>query len=98
MPASLGNTSCLVATKSMGNGLNQRFLNGFGERVHAILEFANEVCHINGNQTWTSEPFPGTDINSNPPPASAARSSMLNKPKVAPRTASSQTARTSNPD
>src|ERR1035441_407027 len=25
MPASLGNTSCLVATKSMGNGLNQRF-------------------------------------------------------------------------
>src|ERR1019366_6582434 len=72
-------------------------VNGFDGLVHAVFDSVAGVRHFNGNQAWTSVPFLGADLNSSPPPASAARSSMLNRPRLAPRTACSRMAPTSNP-
>src|ERR1017187_2951075 len=77
--------------------VGQQDTDGFDGTVHMAPIKTTGCAHFNGNQAWTSVPCLGMDVNSSPPPANAARSSMLNRPRLAPRTAFSRTATTSNP-
>src|SRR5208283_2943805 len=83
--------------------VGQRDPDGFSRGVRIIgsvhiAPIRTAGCaHFSGNQAWTSEPCPGVEWYKRPPPASVARSSMLNKPRLAPRTACSRTLATSNP-
>src|SRR5882762_1631935 len=65
------------------------------DMLHTTSSSSVSLRHFRGNQAWTSVPSDGAEINSRPPPASAARSSMLNRPRLEPRTASSRCSGTS---
>src|ERR1051326_7700210 len=54
-------------------------------RLHGAYSDNAWSRHLRGNHASMRVPSPGVDSSSNRPPARVARSSMLNKPRLAPR-------------